>query len=279
MPKELERVRTGDGLELVLHRWEPDGATEALCLLVHGYAEHAGRYGTLARALNERGVAVWAPDLRGHGLSGGARADVSVFARFVDDLRRVADLAHERRAELPKVLFGHSMGGTVALRYALERPDALRALALSAPYLRPANDPPRWMRDLVARLARIAPNLPVQPLAASLVSRDRSFVEAYRTDPLVYHGWVKARMAHELVSAGPPLLARAGAVELPTYIVHGGADGLAATDASRELASRIGAEDVTLRVLDGVFHESLNHEGGDELAAEIAQWLAQHARA
>lgn len=278
MRRVLERCTHPDGIELALHRWEPDAPT-ALCFVLHGYADHARRYEQLATALAERGIAAWAPDLRGHGLSGGPRADVRAFHDFVRDLAFVADLARTRHPGLPTLLFGHSAGGATALAYVLEHPGAVRALAVSGPYLRPAQDPPGWLRGLVARLARVAPGLPVQPLAATLISRDRSFVDAYRTDPLVYHGWVKARMAHELIEVGPRVLARAGELTLPLLIVQGGADGLAHPDGARALAAAAASQDLTLRVLDGVFHEPLSSEDGDVLAGEIADWLAARAGA
>jgi alpha-beta hydrolase superfamily lysophospholipase len=109
-------------------------APRASVLLSHGLGEHGGRYARLTAALEARGVAVHALDHRGHGRSGGTRGHADRF----DDL--VRDLEAFRRASLPAgvptFLFGHSMGGLVALRHLQAHPEVEWAgVVLSAPLL------------------------------------------------------------------------------------------------------------------------------------------------
>lgn len=271
-------LRARDNLELAVYRWQPDGARGAV-VLVHGYAEHAGRYAALVRDLNARGVAVWALDLRGHGRSPGPRADVRLFAEYVEDVRRLVEEVREASDGRRPVLFGHSMGGAIALRLALEHPEQLRALALSSPFLRPADPPPGWLLATVRVLARLAPMLPVQPLDARVLSRDPEAVAAYRQDPLVYTGALRARLGRELVSAGPPLLQRAPELELPTLVLHGSADALADPAASRELAGRLGGDDVRLEVVQGGYHELLHDLDRDAVRRLLTDWLVDHLAA
>ncbi len=272
MPPERGSLPTRDGLELVVHRWRAE-SPRATCLLVHGYAEHAGRYLALAGALSAEGLEVWAPDLRGHGRSPGRRADVAHFADYVDDLARLSDLVRAEQPELPCVVLGHSVGGTIALRFALDHPERVSLLVLSAPFLRPTVPPPGWMKPMAALLARLVPQLPVQRLDAAVLSRDPAEVAAYRNDPLTYTGWIKARMGHELVRSGPPLLERAPELEVPTLIVHGAADGLNDPQASRELAARIGGRDVTLTSYPGGYHELFNDLDRATVTADLLAWL------
>jgi alpha-beta hydrolase superfamily lysophospholipase len=59
--------------------WSPPGPCQpagAAVVLVHGYAEHAGRYGQVGAALAASGATAWAMDLRGHGRSEGRRANI-----------------------------------------------------------------------------------------------------------------------------------------------------------------------------------------------------------
>lgn len=272
MVPETGTLRTHDGLELTLFRW-PARAPRGTCLLAHGYAEHAGRHQMLASSLAREGIETWAIDLRGHGLSPGRRADVRHFADYIEDVLRLSDRVRTERPDLPRLVLGHSMGGTIALRFALERPDRVNLLVLSAPFLRPTVAPPGWMTGLAAGLARVAPQLPVRPLDAAVLSRDPAEVEAYRTDPLVYSGWVKARMGHELVRSGPPLLASASALRVPTLIVHGAADALNDPAASHELAATIGSEDVTLRSYPGGYHELFNDLEREAVLDDLMAWL------
>lgn len=273
MASEPASLRAFDGVELALYRWRVE-EPRAVCLLVHGYAEHAGRYRGLTGALTGLAIETFAIDLRGHGRSGGTRADVRDFAHYVADVASLREYVASERPGLPVVVFGHSMGGTVALRFALEHRAALNALVLSAPFLRPAVPPPGWLLAVAGMLARTVPGLPVQPLDAAVLSRDAEVVAAYRNDPLVYTGRVKARMGNVLVSAGPPLIARAGELEVPVLILHGGADALADPHASEELAAALPPDRVSLRLYPGSFHEILNDLDGERVLADIVGWLS-----
>lgn len=264
-------LRAHDGLALAAYRW-PLEQPRAACVLVHGYAEHVGRYGAVVEALAGAGVETFAIDLRGHGRSGGVRADVRDFDDYVRDVLLLHGQAKGERPDLPVLVLGHSMGGTIALRFAVEHPGALDALVLSGPFLRPSAPPPAWLVGVSGLLARVAPQLPVQPLDAAAVSRDPAVVEAYRADPLVYTGRIKARMGHALVTAGEPLLERAGEVGVPTLIIHGGADALADPHGSEELAERIPGDLATLRVYPGGYHEQLNDLERERVTADILDW-------
>jgi alpha-beta hydrolase superfamily lysophospholipase len=82
-------------------------------------------------------------------------------------------------------------------------------------------------------------------------------------------------MGHELVSSGPALLERAPELEVPTLIVHGAADGLNDPQASRELAARIGARDVTLTSYPGGYHELFNDLDRAAVTADLLAWLTE----
>ncbi|MEJ2667875.1 MAG: lysophospholipase [Deinococcales bacterium] len=273
MASERASLRAYDGLELALYRWRV-GEPRAVCLLVHGYAEHAGRHHALTEALTGLGVETFAIDLRGHGRSGGTRADVRDFGDYVADVASLREYVAAERPGLTAFVFGHSVGGTVALRFALEHPEALNALVLSAPFLRPSVPPPGWLLAVAGMLARTLPGLPVQPLDAHVLSRDASVVAAYRSDPLVYTGRVKARMGNFLVSEGPPLVGRAGELQMPVLILHGAADALADPRASEELAAALPPDRVSLKLYPGSFHEILNDLDGERVLADIVGWLS-----
>lgn len=272
MPSALRTLRTADGLDLALYRWQVEDP-RATCLLIHGYAEHAGRYQAVARALVEAGIEVWGIDLRGHGHSPGVRADVRTFDTYLADVVTLREQVRSERPGLPTLVLGHSMGGVIGLRLALEHPEGVDALVLSSPYLRPTTKPPGWLTGLASGLASTVPQLPVQPLDARALSRDAAAVEAYRRDPLVYSGWVKARMGHQLVSAGPALLENAAALSVATLLLCGGADAIADPQAGRALSEVAPDGTVTYRLYPQAYHELFNDLDREAAVGDMLAWI------
>src|SRR6059058_5181635 len=121
-----------------------------MVVLVHGVSEHSGRYHNVAGRLVADGYAVYALDHRGHGRSEGPRAVIDRMDNAVEDLDRLIALAASEQRGVPLFLLGHSMGATIAVRYAIAHQDRLAGLILSAPLaaLEAASPPTR----LVARL-------------------------------------------------------------------------------------------------------------------------------
>jgi len=116
-------LKSRDGLDLAVRRWETDGAPHQWTfVVVHGHGEHAGRYQHLAEWFTPRGAIVYAMDHRGHGHSGGQRGHAPSLSALLDDIDSVVTRA---RAESggPLVLIGHSFGGLLAIAFALDRPD------------------------------------------------------------------------------------------------------------------------------------------------------------
>ncbi len=95
-------------------RWRRPGGTRAV--VVHGLGEHAGRQRNVAEFLARRGFDVIAFDHRGHGRSDGARGALRASDDLVEDLAAIVDSS----TSAPILLVGHSMGGLVALRHALQ---------------------------------------------------------------------------------------------------------------------------------------------------------------
>ncbi len=275
-----ETLVASDGVELVLYRWRPAVQAEGALIIVHGYAEHATRHLDLARSAQEVGYDVFAPDLRGHGESPGVRGSVPGFGPTLADLHELFRLARATDPKLPVLLFGHSMGGALALRYALDHPEEVTALALSSPFLKDATTRAPWLNKLAGVIARLLPNLPVASLNAAFISRDPDQVERYRSDPLVYHGGVRANAGHAMIEQGAALRAHAAELGVPTLVIVGTADGIADPEGSRELAAA--SSKVRLEEIVGGYHE-LHHDDPatgvpQKFRRLLVEWLQANTR-
>jgi acylglycerol lipase len=264
-----------DGLRLPTRAWRPDanGAARANVVLVHGLGEHVGRYDAFARRLVRAGYAVHGYDQRGHGHAPGPRCQVDRFERLIDDLADVVAGVRAAHDGQPVALLGHSMGGVVALRAVQTGAVVPALLLLSAPTLRDGTEVPGWLRGVVMRLAGPFPALPTVRVDAGALSRDAAEVAAYRQDPAVFHGPVKARIATEMARHGALALAEAGKVSVPLLIVHGRADRLSQPGASGELQRALQGRDATLRLYDDGPHEMLNDPLRERVTDDILAWL------
>ena len=269
-----DSLTSRDGLALPTRAWLPEdpGEVRAALVLVHGLGEHIGRYDGLATRLAAEGYAVHGYDERGHGAAEGPRAQVDRFEQLVDDLGDFVARVRAAHPDRPLVVFGHSLGGVVALRAVQTGVVVPDALLLSSPALCVSGDLPGWLQGLLTRLAGPFPDLPTKPVDASALSRDPAVVQAYRQDPAVFHGPVKARIATELVRAGAAALAD-GHVGAPVLIVHGRQDRIADPGASATLHRAMAGRDATLELYDDGPHELFNDPLRERVLGDVLGWL------
>lgn len=272
---------TGDaGGEIFWQSWPaPGGApVKSAVVIAHGVSEHSGRYAHVARRLNGAGYDVFALDHRGHGRSDGGGANIGRIASAVADIGTLIGIAREVSSGPRLFLLGHSMGGALALQFALERQRELDGLVLSAPAaaLEAAS---RF--ELVAgrALSVVAPGLGVFPVDPSAVSRDPVVVSDYESDPLNYHRKLPARTVAELARAIESFPDRLPGLTLPLLVMVGTADLLVPPDASRMVAERAGSADKRLIEYDGLYHEILNEPEQDKVMDDLVAWLDAHLAA
>src|SRR5437763_8767172 len=188
MSGHVESSLTGvGGLKIYWQAWLPEDQIRALVVIAHGASEHSNRYSHVAERLVSDGYGVYAIEHRGHGRSDGPRAVIDRVDNAVADLDALIVSAAGEHPGTPMVLLGHSMGGALAISYAIRHQDRLTGLILSGPLAALEAAPPQ-QRIAARLLSAIVPKLPLVATDATHVSRDPAVVEEYTSDPLVYHG-------------------------------------------------------------------------------------------
>lgn len=260
-------IPAGDATSLLVHSLQPAGIPAGDVLIVHGLGEHSGRWLGVARRLQEAGLAVHAFDQRGFGRSGGRRAWLEHWDDLLDDLAVV--VGDRVPAERPFVIYGHSMGGLVALGYALSdrrRPDRL---VLSAPSIDAAV--PALKRAAARVLARVSPRIAIRnDITGEQLAGDPVVGEAYFADPLVLTR-TTARLGLEFLRAMHAARSALPQLSIPTLVVHGGADTLVPPGVSAPLGELPCVQRI---VLPGLRHEWHNEPGRGEAAlGTVIDWI------
>jgi alpha-beta hydrolase superfamily lysophospholipase len=262
--------------DLFYRRWDAPERPAAVVLLVHGLAEHSGRYRALAEHLNATGYALCGFDLPGHGLSPGTPGYIGDFAEFpqvVLALRRQLGLWYP---DTPVYLLGHSMGGLISTTLLLENQQQFAGAILSGPAILSPLQPGFFQMLVIRLLSLLLPRSGVLQLDAAGVSRDPAVVQDYRDDPLNHTGKISARLVNQLFAAMARVREEAGRITLPMLLLHGGADSMAAAEGSRLLYRQIASQDKTLKIYDGLYHEIFNEPEGPAIFAEVTAWLDRH---
>lgn len=263
------------GVEIFWRAWLPIGEPRAVVVLAHGAGEHLGRYEHVAARLVSEEYAVYALDHRGHGRSDGPRALIDRVANAVTDIDQLVVRAASEHPGSSVFLLGHSMGGCLAVSYAINRQDRLQGLLLSGP-LAALDAAPAPVRLIARGLSAVAPRLGVFSVDASLVSRDPEVVRAYQDDPLVHHGKLPVRTVAELGAAVDSFPGAVGAITVPTLIMYGTADQLAPPAGSVMLSERISSADKTTIPYEGLYHEIFNEPEQQRVMDDMCAWLVAH---
>ncbi|WP_137154584.1 alpha/beta hydrolase [Rhizobium sp. FKL33] len=291
------------GAEIALRSVGASGPVRGVVMICHGLAEHAGRYGRFAAFLAARGYHVYAHDHRGHGATTAPDAPQGRFAArngsaiVLEDVAAVRALAAERHPDLPVALFGHSMGGMIAINAAQQRPQDYAALAVFNSKLNPgaagafgvlAIKAERFFKgsdvpSMIGPKATFdvwARNIPRARTDFDWLSHDAAEVDAYVADPLCGFAasvsmWLDlmtlSRQGGELRR-----LARLPA-DLPIYLVGGGEDPATNNGADmlwlEKRLKKSGARRVTTAIYRNMRHETLNEIGREEAMRNFVAWL------
>ena len=275
--QQKEGIFKGSGnFNLYWRCWLPDGQVKAIILVAHGLGEHISRYNNLANNVVPLGYAVYGLDHQGHGKSEGTRVFVERFQVYLDDLYTLYSMVSKDNPGKKMVLYGHSMGGLIAVDYAVKHQQDLAGLVISAPALKPGESITAATIAMARILSAITPKLGVQALDSTYLSHDKTVVEAYDKDPLVYRGKITARLGSELFTAMKAMDSQMQFITLPLLILQGSEDKLVNQDGAKTLYEKAGSKDKTLKIYEGFYHEVHNEPGNARVFADIETWLASH---
>ena len=260
-----------DGTVLFVHRLEPRQAVRANVVLVHGLGEHSARYRHVAERLAAFGFRPCLFDLRGHGRSEGKRGHIGSYEELLDDAAAV--FAEFARDGTPTFLYGHSLGGQLAINFATGRKPAIAGLIIASPWLELAFAPRFWKLWLAQLAVRCWPRWTQQTeVRPERLSRDPAFLSSL-PDPELIHHRLSAHMYFELVAGARRARDNAATMEAPLLLVQGEADPITSVEATRAFFKNAQSPDKTLLLYPGGLHETHNDLDRETVLRDVVEWL------
>eukprot|EP01134_Creolimax_fragrantissima_P008085 CFRG8085T1 len=278
MPQlEETYIPSYDGMLLLYRKYGPEDPEKCknvhanLCL-VHGFGEHSARFAHVAEAFVKKDFVVHTVDLRGHGYSGGPRAD----ALFEDLIKDIGVLIQKSDAYKPLFLYGHSMGGLAVLRYIQTHPlSRIEGAIIASPFLRLTKPLPRWKRFMLTQAAGVLGEFLISSgIDPCGLSDDHAEVTKIFHDRLMLP-FMSVRFGYELLHTADLVFENPSSIDVPCLFVHGTSDAITCPKATVEFSQKVSTGDVTLYMVEGGAHELHNDTSALHTIRVAVEWLTE----
>lgn len=267
---------TPDNLRLIGYTFEPTAPPKGVICLIHGFADHVGRFIHVAEHFTKQGFAFTGFDLRGHGKSEGQRGHTPDYDTLMKDIFMFISMTREKYKDVPIFLYGHSMGGNLVINYILRyHPDYFQGVIVTSPWLQLSFEPPAIKVALGRLVGKFFPNFTEKSeIDAQGLSHDPEIARAYKADPLV-HNKISVTMFLGVTNAGNAALIAAPRFHLPLLLMHGTADPITSHRASKKFAIQVKHELIRFIEWKDMKHELHNDLCKQDLLDTMSIWIEE----
>jgi acylglycerol lipase len=262
------KIKEGGKLHWV--SWIPLGM-KSMIILVHDLGEHVGRYHEWASLFYSNKIGVIGLDMRGHGRSSGRRGG-PFFKEYLRDINRLLTYTQENYPFIPKVLYGHGMGGNLVIRYAMEYRPLVAGIVSASPWIKLNN----VHSDAMVKFSKFGSNfLPFITLSNRLhaedLTHDKSIVNEYISDPLV-HKRISFKLFLDMTESGRYILQNRHKINTPLLLMHGSSDRITSYKATSDFINYT-SDFTTFVSWKGAYHELHNEFEKMEIFQYILRWM------
>jgi len=259
MNKKSYFIKSKDGSNLMYYSWLPNKKIKVAIGIIHGLGEHSSRYDDFAEYFCKKGFGVYSIDLRGHGKSEGKRGHINNFKKLIDDSEEMFINIRKENLNVPMVMFGHSLGGCIALNYLCENQSKEIDLAIiSSPWLKTVLEPPKFIIYIQKILVVLFPSFTLNNrLDPYHLSKNTNKVKKYIKDPLV-HNRISLKMFSEVNKAIDKIENESEKINIPVLLLHGKKDNIISFKGTKKISKKINNSKLIL-------YEDLYHEPHNDL--------------
>lgn len=259
-------------------KWETEvEKPKGVVIIVHGAAEHHGRYKWLAEMWKLSGYHVVMGDLPGQGTTTRRRGHIQSFDEYILEVNEWVKEA--TRFGLPLFLLGHSMGGLILVRALQENSFNAQAVLLSSPCLGILYRPNKVI-DLASKgLNIVAPSFKVESnLSIDLATRNKAVQEMDENDSL-YVTKVSIRWYRELVKAMEVAHKQIDIFQdIPLFIMQGGEDKIVDKAAVKDWFNKVNILEKSYKEWKGLYHEIFSEPEREAVFERARQFFDAHCK-
>ena len=262
---------------IFLRSWPSNNDPIYNIIIIHGLGEHSGRYKEFASFFIKKNIGVFSFDLIGHGKSDGLKGHISNIKDFTDSIEEVLIQVRKRFINTPIIIFGHSLGGCLALNYLIERKSKEISLAIiSSAWIETEIQIPKYLLIMQRVMHILFPKIRLSNrLDTKDLSKDIKIVDKYKNDSLV-HDRISLNLLSEINKTIEKIKNKDYNIEIPVLIIHGKKDKIISYKGSELINKKI--KDSKLKLYDNVYHEPHNDNEKKEILEYYYDFIKNHKK-
>lgn len=276
-----ETIKAVDNTKIRLTCIKPTTQPKGVIQIIHGFGEGIVHYIDIANFFAQLGYVSVIHDQRGHGEMPeltpkerqSARGISPSYNHLLLDLESVHDYINHHYPTLPTILYGHSMGGNIALNYLYKNPKATYSkLILESPWFRLYKPVSKATATLAKLLGSLSPNIALTVnLNKAHICRNPQRVKSLETDP-IYHNRISLRLVSQISEAGENLLKNPFTLPIPTLLLCPKADKIVCPMSITEFAKNAGSN-LILKEYPDAYHALRYDSVSDVVLTDIRLFL------
>jgi alpha-beta hydrolase superfamily lysophospholipase len=262
---------------IFIRSWPSNNDPTYNIIIIHGLGEHSGRYKEFASFFIKKNIGVFSFDLIGHGKSDGLKGHISNMKDFTDSIEEVLIEIRKRFINTPIIIFGHSLGGCLALNYLIERKSKEISLAIiSSAWIETKIQIPKYLLIIQRIIHTLFPKIRLSNrLDTKDLSKDIKIVDKYKNDPLV-HDRISLNLLSEINKTIKKIKNKDYNIEIPVLIIHGKKDKIISYKGSELINKKI--NNSKLKLYDNVYHEPHNDNERKEILEYYYDFIKNHKK-
>ncbi|WHZ03746.1 alpha/beta hydrolase [Neobacillus sp. YX16] len=262
-----------DGAELFYRIIEPLTAPKATVIIIHGHGDHSGGLHNISFSLVNEGYIVYTFDLRGHGKSSGKRGFIKSWDEYRGDLHEFRKLVSKKQPGLPLYFIGHSMGGVIALEYAIDFSSGIAGVIAISPAI--SYEVTRFERLGITIMGKLKPDLSINKSRKfQLMMKNSAMAAKFYSDSL-RHNTITPGLGRGLIQGVSRVLNKAPLITMPFLLQYGLRDKITPPTKLGSFFKHVSSKDKQLIEYPAAKHRPFDGAGKEQFLSDMITWLDQ----